>query len=100
MPPSAAPRGCALTLSVRLVFGRLAGIGAAWRGGLAADLLARAPGNVLPLVGGVVLRVLARARMARRAAVVLARLRDAVAFFHRLRLVLGRGVLRAGNGKD
>src|SRR5258708_1232621 len=82
-----------LTASVREVLGRLAGIGAAAGGRrLAAHLLARALRHVLPFVRRVVLRRLARARMARRAAVVLARLGDAVALLLRRR----RGVLRVG----
>src|SRR5687768_695393 len=56
---------------------------------LAADLLAGPLGDVLPLVGGVVLLRLAGARVGRRAAVVLAGLGDAVA------LLLVLGVLRA-----
>src|SRR6187549_3147185 len=97
----AAPRSGALTSSVRLVFGGLAGVGAARGRALAAHLLARALRHVLPFVGRVVLRGLAGARVARRAAVVLTGLGDAVALLHRGGLVLrGVGVLRAGDGED
>src|SRR5450432_844999 len=72
----AVPR--AITALVRPAAGRLARAGTAG-GHLAAGLLAASLGHVLPLVGRFVLRRLARARMARGAAVVLPGLGDPVA---------------------
>src|SRR5258708_25401349 len=74
--PGAMPR--ALTVLVRPTPGRLARIGGAGAR-LAAHVFAASLGHVLPFVGRVVLRRLARARMARGAAVVLAGLGDSVA---------------------
>src|SRR5205814_7493383 len=74
-----------------LLRSRLAGLALGARARFSAELLAGALGDVLPFVGSVVARRLAGARMARGAAVVLARLGDAVALFLR---VLGGGVLR------
>src|SRR5690349_16489948 len=62
----------------------------------AARLLARALRHVFPFGRIVVRRGLARARVARRAAVVLARLRDAVAFLRRRALL--RGARLGGEG--
>src|SRR3954447_16047488 len=58
---------------------------------LAPELLARALGDVLPFLGGVVLLRLARARVPRGPAIVLAGLGDAVALL--LVAVLGRGIV-------
>src|SRR6478672_4727901 len=96
--PTSAPAGArAVTASVGEVLGRLARIGAARGRRLAAHLFARALGNVLPVVGGLVAGGLAGARVARGAAVVLPRLGDAVAFLHLGLAVLG-GRLRGGDG--
>src|SRR5260221_13040721 len=81
------------TVLVRPGLGRLGRLGAA-RGSLASELRAGALRHVPPFVGQVVLGGLAGARMARRAAIVLPRLGDAVAFFLRAALgVLGIGRL-------
>src|SRR5450432_2917241 len=74
--PGAVPR--VVTALVRPAARRLARAGAAGAH-LAAGLLAASLGHVLPLVGRFVPRRLARARMARGAAVVLAGLGDPVA---------------------
>src|ERR1700746_896657 len=63
---------------------------------LAAELFAGAPRDVLPLVGRIVLRRLARARVARGAAIVLAGLRDAVALLGFLRRLRWGGLRRRG----
>src|SRR5689334_4887259 len=99
MPTAAAPRPRASTRLVGEVLRGLGAVGAARGSGLAADLLAGALRHVLPVVRRVVLLGLARARVARGAAVVLPGLGDAVALLHGLRLVLGRGVLRGGDGE-
>src|SRR5512140_1215588 len=78
----------------RRAVGSLLALGAA-RGELAAQLLARALRHVLPVVGRVVPGRLAGAGMAGGAAVVLPRLRDAVALLA-LRVGTGRLALRAG----
>src|SRR5688572_12856154 len=70
--------------SIGLLFGRL---------GLAAEFLAGALGDVLPLVRGIVLLRLARAGVRRGAAIVLAGLGDAVALLAIL-AVLGLAWLR------
>src|SRR5436190_23859272 len=62
--------------------------------GLPAEFLARPLGDVLPLVGDVVLLRLSGARVLRRAAVVLPGLRDSVAFFLVALFVLAAGRLR------
>src|SRR5476649_2791128 len=76
--PAGTPR--AITVLVRPTPRRLAGArsGARARAHLAANLLAASPGHVLPLVGRVVLRSLAGARVARGAAIVLTGLGDPV----------------------
>src|SRR5262249_15529692 len=74
-------RGRALDHHRPLLLLRLARVGA--RGGLTAHLLAGSLRHVLPFVGSVVLRRLARAGVARGGAVVLSRLHDPVALLRR-----------------
>src|SRR5258706_7131724 len=88
MPTAGAPCA-AIGELVRPVFRRLAGVGSGRRG-LAAHLVASALGHVLPFVRRVVARRLAGARVARRGAIVLAHLDDAITLF----LWRGLGVLR------
>src|SRR5258708_14516919 len=83
---SSAPDG--LTALVRLQLVGFARVAPARAARLAAELFARSLGHVFPFVAGVVLGRLAGARVARRAAIVLAGFRDAVA------LLLGAGALR------
>src|SRR6185436_6629568 len=77
------------------------GLGLLAGGGLRlpAEFFARPLGDVLPLVGGLVLLRLARARVLRRAAIVLPGLGDAVAFFLVALVFLGAGRLREADGE-
>src|SRR5258708_2394177 len=83
---SSAPDG--LTALVRLQLVGFSPVAPPPAARLAAELFARSLGHVFPFVAGVVLGRLAGARVARRAAIVLAGFRDAVA------LLLGAGALR------